>query len=396
MKALYKYPQREFPYARWSRRTGARQGVIRSSSCPRPGVSTGRYFDVTVEYAKAGPDDVLIRLTIANRGPEAATLHVLPTLWFRNTWSWGRTGEGYWPKPRITGTADGAMAAEHVALGRFTLVTDGRPPMLFTDNETNVARLFGVPNGSPYVKDAFHEYVVHGRSEAVNPANAGTKAAFLHVLDVPARDEVVVRLRLGGGGDAGAAPAGRAVDQIFTDRRREADDFYDARIPAALDASTRSIVRQGYASLLWSKKFYHYVVRDWLEGDPAQPPPPGEPVAGSQPRLAASLQPRRRLDPGGLGIPLVRRVGSGVPHAAVRRIDPIFAKEQLVLFTREWYMHPSGQLPAYEFALGDVNPAGARLGRVARLQDDRDRAASATASSCRASSRRWRSTSPGG
>src|SRR5262245_25357921 len=248
MKGLYKYPQREFPYAQLldeNRRRGKHDPEF---ELPDTGVFDGdRYFDVFVEYAKAAHDDVLIRLTIANRGPETATVHLLPTLWFRNTWSWGRTGEGYWPTPRITRTADGTMVAEHASLGRFTLMADGQPAMLFTDNETNVARLFDAPNGSPYVKDAFHEYVVHGRRDAVNPAGTGTKAAFHYVLDVPAHGEATVRLRLAGAGDAGGSPAGPAADRVFTDRRRDADAFYDACIPAALDDAARSTVRQAYA-----------------------------------------------------------------------------------------------------------------------------------------------------
>src|SRR2546430_5182794 len=186
LRALYKYPQREYPYA-WLVEEGRRRGKQDGEfELVDTGVfEDGRYFDVTIEYAKASPDDLLIRLTVANRGPEAAPLHVLPTLWFRNPWSWGRTGEGYWPKPRLARAGDGTIVAEHSSLGRYRLVAEGAPGLLFTDNETNVARLFGAPNPVPYVKDAFHDYVVHGRADAVNPEGVGTKAACHYRLENP-------------------------------------------------------------------------------------------------------------------------------------------------------------------------------------------------------------------
>ncbi|HWP64348.1 MAG TPA: glucosidase [Candidatus Limnocylindria bacterium] len=357
LKALYKYPQREFPYAQLVAENGRRGTHDAEFELVDTGVFDGDgYFDVTAEYAKAGPDDILVRLTIANRGSEAAPIHVLPTLWFRNTWAWGRTGEGYWPKPCIVAGGAGELVAEHASLGRFTLAADGRPATLFTDNETNVERLFGVPNASPYVKDAFHEYVVHGRTTAVNPAATGTKAAFHYALEVPPHGEVVLRLRLAGAGEPGGPPAGRAADRVFTDRRREAGAFYDARMPATLEPAARAAMRQAYASLLWSKKFFHYVVTDWLDGDPAQPAPPAS-------RRAARNHEWRHLYnrdvismPDAWEYPWYAAWDLAFHMLPMARVDPAFAKEQLVLFTREWYMHPNGQLPAYEFALGDVNP----------------------------------------
>jgi hypothetical protein len=355
-KALYKYPQAEFPYARLVEEN-ARLGKL---DAELELVDTGvfdenRYFDVTVEYAKAAPNDLVVRYTIANRGPEAATLHVLPTVWFRNTWSWGRTGEGYWPKPRLAAMGDGAIVAEHVSLGRHRVVADGRPDLLFTENETNVARLFGAPNASPWVKDAFHEYVVHGRTDAVNPAREGTKAAFHYVVSVPAGGEVAIRVRLMADGEAGTAEPAQ-VDRVIAERSGEADAFFDRRVPASLDAAERSAVRQAYAGLLWAKKFFHYVVKDWLEGDPAQPGPPASRRHGRNAEWTHLYNRDVISMPEGWEYPWYAAWDLAFHMLPLAQIDPAFAKEQLVLFTREWYMHPSGQLPAYEFAFGDVNP----------------------------------------
>ena len=379
MKALYRYPQREFPYARLveeNRRRGRTDGEFELADT---GVfDDGRYFDVTVEYAKAGPDDVLVRLTIANRGPEAAPLHVLPTLWFRNTWSWGRSGEGYWPKPRIARAGEGAISAEHASLGRFTCRGEGKPRLLFTDNETNVSRLFDAPNPSPYVKDAFHDCLVQGRTDAVNPAAAGTKAAFHYVVQVPAGGETTIRLRLSGEGEAGGRPAGRDADRIFTERIREADAFYAQRIPAEMAPAERSAMRQAYASLLWSKKFFHYVVKDWLEGDPAQPPPAASRLHGRNADWRHLYNRDVISMPEAWEYPWYAAWDLAFHMVPFARVDPTFAKEQLVLFTREWYMHPSGQLPAYEFAFGDVNPpvhawAAWRVYKMTGRRGERDR-----------------------
>ena len=274
MKALYKYPQSEFPYARLveeNRRRGKHEPEFELSDT---GVfDDNRYFDVVVEYAKAAPDDMLIRITAANRGPERAALHLLPTLWFRNTWSWGRSGEGYWPKPRIA-ASEGAIVAEQASLGCFQLTFDGKPELLFTENETNVERLFSAPNVSRHVKDAFHEYVVRDRKDAVNPERTGTKAALHYRFEIPARGETILRLRLCADQHKRETTSTDSFDRMFSDRIREADEFYASRIPAALTSEERAVIRQAYAGLLWSKQFFHFSVKDWLEGDPAQPPPP--------------------------------------------------------------------------------------------------------------------------
>src|SRR5436189_3149499 len=223
MRAAYHYPQRRFPYEELTEENARRTVDDPEYELLDTGVfDEDRYFDVTAEYAKASPEDILVRITIANRGPDAAPLHVLPTLWFRNTWSWGRTGEGYWPKARLARASDGTIVAEHASLGRYRLVAEGAPELLFTDNETNVARLFGRPSPSPWVKDAFHEYVVHGRADAVNPEGVGTKAACHYRLEIPAGRAVTLQLRLAAEAESGGPPA----DRVFADRIRDADAFY--------------------------------------------------------------------------------------------------------------------------------------------------------------------------
>ncbi|PYL42932.1 MAG: hypothetical protein DMF42_05530 [Verrucomicrobia bacterium] len=226
-----------------------------------------------------------IRLTVANRGPEKATLHLLPTLWFRNTWSWGEIAEECTDRPSLMLEGDGIVRAKHGRLGEYQFTYEGKATPLFTENETNSSRLYGYPNGQPFVKDAFHEYVVHRRTDAVNPERTGTKFATHYVLEIEPGQSHVVRLRLSavaGSGDAGqpgSTPPATTFgdfDQIFTQRIKEADEFYDAVIPSEMDKESKKVARQGYAGLLWSKQFYHYAIRDWLAGDPAQPPPPPE------------------------------------------------------------------------------------------------------------------------
>jgi hypothetical protein len=377
MEAIYKYPQRAFPYALLVEENGRRGKLDPEFELSDTGVFEGnRYFDVRATYAKASEDDILIALTIANRGGDPAAIEVMPTLWFRNTWSWGREGEGYWPEPAITMAGDGTLRAEQATLGAFRLAAapgpDGAPPeALFTGNETNTQRLYGTPNATPYVKDAFHEYVVAGRHEAINPDRRGTKAAVRYRLTIAPGSEVVLRLRLfreapGAGSGAAAGGAGRtgapsavqpaAFDAIVTERRRDADAFYAARIPAHLAAEEKRVARQAYAGLLWSKQFFHYVVRDWLEGDPALPPPPASRLTGRNAEWGHLFNRDVISMPDKWEYPWYAAWDLAFHMIPFARIDPQFAKEQLVLFLREWYMHPNGQIPAYEFAFGDVNP----------------------------------------
>ena len=359
LKALYKYPQREFPYARLveeSRRRG--RGEPELELADTGAFAEDRYFDVVVEYAKETPDDLLIRISITNRGPESAALHVLPTLWFRNTWSWGRSGDGYWSKPRLERVGAGIVDATHDALGHFCLIAEGEPELLFTDNETNAARLFGAPNPAPYVKDAFHEAIVRGRRSAVNPDEVGTKVVAVHALQLAPHETRVLRLRLASAAacDASSTIATESFDATVRVRGAECDAFYATRIPATLTADERAVARQAYAALLWSKQLFHYDVRHWLEGDPAQPPPPDARRHGRN----HDWQHLNNFDvvsmPDSWEYPWYAAWDLAFHMLPFARIDAQFAKEQLLLFTREWFMHPNGQLPAYEFAFGDVNP----------------------------------------
>jgi Mannosylglycerate hydrolase MGH1-like glycoside hydrolase domain len=362
MKALYKCPQREFPYSllvEENRKRGRDEGEF--ELLETGAFDDDRYFDLFAEYAKEAPNDVLIRITVANRGPEPAEIHLLPTLWFRNTWSWGRSGEGYWPKPRIREIERGVLLAEHDSLGRFRLAA-GRgpegnlPTFLVTDNETNAARLFGAPNASPYVKDAFHEYVIQGRREALNPEGTGTKAAAYYRLFVPPRDEITLRLRLFAETEAPRTLFGKGFDEIFARRLREADEFYGAVVPGGLTEAERQITRQGYAGLLWTKQFYHLSVRHWLEGDPAQPSPP-ETRRGGRNSDWRHLYNRDVISmPDKWEYPWYAAWDLAFHMIPFATIDPHFAKDQLILFLREWYMHPNGQIPAYEFNFSHVNP----------------------------------------
>ncbi len=362
LRALYKYPQAEFPYARLveeNRRRGRGEPEL---ELEQTGVfEEGRYFDVFAEYAKASPNDVLVRITVANRGPEAARLDVLPSLWFRNTWSWGRTGEGYPGRPSLRAASDRSIAAAHEELGRFELACGpdpggNLPELLFTENETNQERLFGVPNAAPWVKDAFHRYVVEGRADAVNPERTGTKAAALYRLSVPARGSVSLRLRLSAEAEAPGTPFAPGFDEVFAAREREARAFYDDVLPADLSPTERNTVLQGYAGLLQSKQFFHYVMKDWLEGDPAHPAPPPERRFGRN-RDWLHLYNRDVISmPDKWEYPWYAAWDLAFHMIPFAKVDPHFAKQQILLFLREWYLHPNGQIPAYEWAFSDVNP----------------------------------------
>jgi hypothetical protein len=366
-KALYKYPQRAFPYDELVRENGRRTRLDPEYELADTGAfDEGRYFDVFVEYAKASPDDVLISVTVANRGPEAAPLVVLPTLWFRNTWSWGREGEGYW-RAALVGAGppadDGSaqILADHATLGRYRLAIEpgpggATPELLFTENETNSERLFGAPNATAYVKDAFHAAIVDGDAGAVNPEGRGTKAAAAHRLRVDAGAQVRLRLRLTAVGEIGAAGAFADFDEIFARRRAEADAFHASKARGPMTPDEQGIVRQAYAGLLWSKQFYHYDLRAWLAGDPACVAPPPSRQAGRNHEWLHLYNRDVLSMPDKWEYPWFAAWDLAFHMLPFARIDPDFAKEQLVLLTREWYMHPNGQLPAYEWAFDDVNP----------------------------------------
>jgi len=365
MKALYKYPLAAFPYAQLVEENARRSRAEGEFELLDTGVFDGdRYVDVVVEYAKASPDDILIQISVTNRAPDAAEMHLLPTLWFPNTWSWGRTGEGYWPKGRIERGDDAdvaALHATHESLGDLRLALgrgqDGAAPdLLFTENETNTERLYNAPNAQPYVKDAFHRWLIAGETAAVNPTGAGSKAAAHYHLHLDAGATAVVKLRLTPAGPRADDPLGGAFDKVLDARSDECAAFYAARLPAGLDAAMARVGRQAYASLLWSKQFYHYGVADWLDGDPAQPPPPAGHAGGRNVDWRHLYNRDVVSMPDSWEYPWYAAWDLSFHMVSFASIDPVFAKEQLVLFLREWYMHPNGQLPAYEFAFSDVNP----------------------------------------
>jgi hypothetical protein len=381
-KALYKYPQAAFPYEQLVKENARRGKLDREYELQDTGVfDQGRYFDVFVEYAKAGPDDICIRLTLSNRGPDAAPLHLLPVVWFRNTWTWGCTyEESCWLKPKLQKHGPLAIGGAHATLGDFRFEIETPAPWLFTENETNNVLLFKAPNATLYVKDAFHEYVVHGRNEAVNPGCFGTKAAPHYILNVPAQGTVTLRMRLvaseAPGGDLPAGGFGD-FDSVFAMRIREADEFYATRYSPVITAEQRNVVRQGYAGLLWSKQYYHYVVREWLQGDTLTPQPPPQHLQGRNKDWQHLFNNDVISMPDKWEYPWFAAWDLAFHMLPFSRVDPEFAKDQLILFLREWYMHPSGALPAYEWNFNDVNPpvhgwACWRVYKVAGREGGRD------------------------
>lgn len=384
LKALYRYPTAAYPYQDLVDENRKRSRLDPEYEILDTGVmDDNRFVDIMAEYAKAGPDDILMTVTVTNHGPEEADLHLLPTLWFRNTWSWGRSGEGYWARPSIRKGPGSRLDAEHETLGKMALAygsgPDGNPPeVLFTGNETNAARLFGGANASPYVKDAFHERVVNGRLDAVSPDGAGTKAALWYRLTLPAGGSCSITLRLTGATEKGGPAFGKEFQQIVKARRREADEFYAAVLSKDLNDEERSVSRQAAAGLLWSKQFFHYVVTDWLEGDPGQARPPDSRRSGRNAGWSHLFNRDIISMPDGWEYPWYAAWDLAFHMIPMARLDPEFAKEQLVLFLREWYMHPNGQMAAYEFALDDVNPpvhawAAWRVYKMTAVRGRRDR-----------------------
>jgi len=358
MRYLYKYPQAEFPYARLLEESRRRSRNDPEFELIDTGVFDGdRYFDVEVEYAKATPDDILVRIHVTNRGAEAADLHVLPTLWFRNNWSWG-VGER---RPRLTQDEPVAGAsvigAQHGYYGGRWLYAADAPPWRFTNNETNTRRLFGDTDGPRYVKDGINDFVVHGETAAVNPQQTGTKAAAHYRLTVGGGQTVTLRLRLTDAAADGAGdPFGPAFDSTVEQRRQEADEFYAGVIPADLGRDGHAVMRQAFAGLLWSKQFYHYDVSRWLRGDPGTPEPPAARRLGRNHEWEHLFNGDVVSMPDKWEYPWYAAWDLAFHCVALALVDPSFAKQQLILMLREWYMHPNGQIPAYEWAFGDVNP----------------------------------------
>jgi len=360
MKYLYKYPQAEYPYAQLlaeNRRRGR-------SNPEYELIDTGvfdedRYFDVFVEYAKASAEDILVCISVINRGPETATLDLLPTLWFRNTWSWHPNT----PHPVLSKYEYQAPAppyaivkAEHNYYGHRWLYCEGTPNLLFTENETNLERLYGVPNASPYVKDSINDYIVHGKQESVNSAQVGTKMAAHYHLTLEAGETQTVRLRFSNRAPENLIVFGEVFANIFKERIQEADDFYATIIPPNLAKDAIRVQRQAFAGMLWSKQFYYYDIKTWLAGDPGEPPPPPERLTGRNHEWTNLFNEDIISMPDKWEYPWYAAWDLAFHCVAFAYIDPDFAKEQLILLLREWYMHPNGQIPAYEWAFSDVNP----------------------------------------
>ena len=363
MKALYKYPQQAFPYESLVKHNQGRDKAKPEYELSDTGaLDDRRYFDVCAEYAKGSPNDVLVRLTVTNCADEAAPLDLLPTLWFRNTWSWGRDDdEGHWRKPCMGLSREGRVQTEHESLGRFDFVaeraSDGtEPTWLFTENETNTKRLFDAPPPEPYVKDAFHRRVVHGETQAVHPKCVGTKCAPWYHLHLDAGQSVTLRLRFFAVDEAPAVLFGENFDDTFAQRLAETDAYYAQDMPADADANQRALVRQSYAGLLWSKQFYHYVVEQWLDGDPGHPAPPARRRAGRNSDWHHFFSRDVLSMPDKWEYPWFAAWDLAFHMIPFARLDPEFTKKQLMLMLREWYMHPSGALPAYEFNFSDANP----------------------------------------
>jgi hypothetical protein len=357
MRFLYKYPQREFPYA-WlaeeNRRRG--RGQPEFELLDTGAFEDSRYFDVQVEYAKVDAEDLCARITVSNRGPGPASLHVLPTVWFRNTWAWG--GQAARPQLRVEASRGAAsvLGLDHEELGRRYLYADGNPSWLVTENESNCERLFGAASLTRFVKDGINDAIVHGRMDAVNPAGEGTKAAAHYVLHLASGETAAVTLRLSDKDLAADGCDARVTASVFDARIGEADAFYATVVPKALGDDARRVMRQALGGLLWSKQFYHYVVREWLDGDPGQPAPPQGRKEGRNAGWRQVYNADVISMPDKWEYPWYAAWDLAFHCVPLALVDPDFAKEQLTLLLREWYMHPNGQLPAYEWAFGDVNP----------------------------------------
>jgi hypothetical protein len=362
MRALYKYPHNEFPYAHLVAENRARGRNEREYELIDTGIfDNNEYFDVYVEYAKRDTDDILIKITAHNRSSKAAPLYLLPTVWFRNTWAWGRTGEGYTTKPQVSLVDRDKILLAHPQLDPLLLLTDPKDPLsfqttLFTENESNLRRLFGGENPSPYVKDAFHNYVINRDSAAVNPKNVGTKAAFLFLRSVPGGGSAEIRLQLKTSSHHRREHFCQDFDEVFSAREKECQEFYNEVIPHKATPEERLVMAQSYSGLLWTKQFYYYSVKEWLEGDPTQPTP-SDSRRRQKNHEWEHLYNRDIISvPDKWEYPWYAAWDLAFHMVAFARIDAAFAKHQLLLMLREWYMHPNGQIPAYEFEFSNVNP----------------------------------------
>ena len=367
MKYLYKYPQAAYPYESLVNENRRRGKDEREFELLDTGVfDDGRYFDVFVEYAKADCEDILVRITVANRGPEAAAIHVLPTVWFRNTWSWS----GDVPKPslKLCNQMPAVIELNEPEYGRRWLLAEGSPDLLFTENETNFRRLYGATDASIHAKDSINDYVVNGALDVLNPGNIGTKAAAHYSLTVPAGESVVVRARLTNS-SASAGIFDESFEAIFADRMREADEFYATVVPADLSEDGKNVMRQAFGGLLWSKQFYHYVVRDWLEGDPAFPSPPQGRKHGRNSEWKHLYNADVISMPDKWEYPWYAAWDLAFHCVPLALVDSEFAKEQLTLDGTGMVHASERSTPSVRVGLWRRESAGSCMGRVASVQD---------------------------
>ncbi len=374
MRMVYRYPQAAFPYQELVRQNAGRSKLEPEFELVDTGVFAEGFFDIEIDYAKAAPKDILIRVRVTNRSERATTIHLLPTLWFRNTWSWGRDNR----RPELRAIEEDKIDASHHSIGTYRLFCAGAERLLFTENETNRAKLWQVPNESKFVKDGINDFVVHGKAGAVNAQRTGTKASALYGLALNAGETREVQLRLQQVAPARDCPPMEPprrwspyeakdcaaphsdpfadFEEIFRKRLAEADEFYGALAAPSLSAEHRQIQRQALAGLLWTKQFYHFIVEHWLEGDPSQPPPPNERKLGRNAQWRHLYNERIMSMPDKWEFPWYAAWDLGFHCIPLALVDPHFAKGQLDLIVREWFQHPNGQLPAYEWNFGDVNP----------------------------------------
>jgi hypothetical protein len=363
MKMLYKYPQAAYPYSELIEVNGQRGKDEGEYELIDTGVfDDNRYFDVQIEYAKSSEEGLLMRITATNRGPQASHLDILPTLWYRNTWSWGYKA----PHPHMhevrgaLGKGSKAeigfetVTAEHKYLGMRYLYCEDAPELLFTENETNTKKVFKTKNDTPYKKDGINDYVVNGKTDAVNPAHTGTKVSARYTKTLEPGETWVVRIRLDA--EVLATPFGAEFDQVFAARIEDADEFYQDVIPQSLSREERNVMRQAFAGMLWSKQFYHFVVREWLDGDPGSPPPPAERRNVRNGEWTHLYNMDVISMPDKWEYPWYAGWDLAFHCITLALVDPQFAKDQLILLLREWYMHPNGQIPAYEWNFSDTNP----------------------------------------
>ncbi|MGF1582870.1 MAG: glucosidase [Gemmataceae bacterium] len=368
LKMLYKYPQTEYPYE-WLVSENRNRG---KQAAEFELIDTGvfdddRYFDVVVEYAKAGPDDILVLITAYNRGPDEAELYLLPQVWFRNIWSWGHNTHE--PKPTMEQTGH-SVHVNHPDTGKYWLAFEAEAKLLFCDNDTNAVRVYGMSPNGQYFKDAFHEYLVHDNASAVNPTHRGTKCAGLHHRKIPAGATQTVRFRLSQ--DEHNDPFANFAN-LLDQRRLEADAFYADLQKDITNPDAKAVQRQAFAGMIWTKQFYHYDIPEWLHGDPGQPKPPPERLQGRNWKWEHLNNADVISMPDKWEYPWYAAWDLAFHCVPLALVDPEFAKNQLLLLTREWYMDPNGQLPAYEWAFGDVNPPVHAWATWRVYEIDRDR-----------------------